>query len=123
VRPTYGLTDAEVERMVEESLTFAEEDVRARLLIDARNEAETVLRATDKALGQGADLIDDAEVERIRAAVTALRAASSQEEADVVRAATDRLNHETQHLAELLMDGALRAALQNRRVAAAFEKP
>jgi molecular chaperone DnaK len=122
VRPTYGLTDAEVERMVEESLAFAEEDVRARLLIDARNEADTVLRATEKALGQGAGLIDAGEVGRIRAAAAALRAASGEEDADAVRAATDRLNHETQHLAEALMDGALRGALQNRRVTEAIEK-
>ena len=116
VRPTYGLTDTEVERMIEESLEFAEEDVGARLLIDARNEADTVLRATEKALGQGAGLMASDEVERIEAALAELRAARDGEAADRLRAATDRVNHETQRLAELLMDSALREALQNRRV-------
>jgi molecular chaperone DnaK len=123
VRPTYGLTDAEVQRMVEESLTHAEEDVRARLLIDARNEADTVLRATEKALGQGADLIDASEVEGILTAAAALRAVLGGEDADAVRAATDGLNHATQRLAEMLMDGALRGALQNRRLTEPIEKP
>jgi molecular chaperone DnaK len=116
VRPTYGLTEADVERMIEESLEFAEEDVRARLLIDARNEADTVLRATEKAFSQGPGQMGADEVERIEAALAELRAARDGEDTDRIRAATDRLNHETQHLAERLMDSALRDALQNRRV-------
>src|SRR3546814_17269826 len=55
VRPTYGLTDAEVERVIEESFEFAEEDVRARMLIEARNEAGTVLRAPEKELVQSSE--------------------------------------------------------------------
>jgi molecular chaperone DnaK len=122
VRPTYGLTDAEVERMIEESLEFAEHDVHARMLIDARNEADTVIRATEKALGQGATLIADDEAGRIRTVLGELSAVRDGDEADRIRAATDRLNRATQHLAELLMDGALREALTNRRVTEAIEK-
>ncbi|MBI3458545.1 MAG: Fe-S protein assembly chaperone HscA [Candidatus Rokubacteria bacterium] len=122
VRPTYGLTEAEVQRMIEESLEFAEPDVRARMLIDARNEADTVLRATDKALAQPAGLISDEEAGRIRAAAAALRGVRDGADTDRIRAATDRLNHEAQHLAELLMDSALREALQHRRVTEAIEK-
>jgi Fe-S protein assembly chaperone HscA len=122
VRPTYGLTDAEVERMIEESLEFAEQDVHARMLIDARNEADTVIRATEKALGQGATLIADDEAGRIRTVLGELSAVRDGAEADRIRAATDRLNRATQHLAELLMDGALREALTNRRVTEAIEK-
>ena len=50
VKPSYGLTDEEVERMLIESFEHAEADVEARLLIEARNEAETVVRATEKSL-------------------------------------------------------------------------
>jgi len=116
VRPTYGLTDAEVERMIDESLEFAEQDVRARMLIDARNEADTVLRATEKALGQGASLLAAEEVDRIRAAAADLRACRDRNDLDCIREVTMELNRETQHLAELLMDSALREALRNRRV-------
>jgi molecular chaperone DnaK (HSP70) len=50
VKPSYGLTDEEVERMLLESFEHAEADIEARLLIEARNEAETVVRATEKSL-------------------------------------------------------------------------
>jgi molecular chaperone DnaK len=116
VRPTYGLSEAEVERMIDESLEHAEADVRARGLIDARNEAETVLRATEKALVQGADFLGAEEAARIREAVAVLAAARSGEDAGAIRAATDRVNQETQELAERLMDSALRDTLRQRRV-------
>lgn len=122
VRPTYGLTEAEVQRMIEESFEFAEVDVRARMLIEARNEADTVLHATEKAFVQGAALIDPAEGDRIRTAVAALRSLKEGDDVEGIRAATARLNHETQHLAELLMDSALRETLQNRKVMEATEK-
>ena len=117
VRPTYGLSEAEVERMIDESLEHAEADVQARGLIDARNEADTVLRATEKALVQGAGSLGADEAARIREAVAALSAARHGEDAGAIRAATDRLNQETQPLAERLMDSALRDTLRDRRVA------
>ena len=117
VRPTYGLSDAEVERMIDESLEHAEADVRARGLIDARNEADTVLRATEKALVQGADFLGTEEAGRIRAAAAALSSARQGEDAGAIRDATARLNQETQQLAERLMDSALRDTLKERRVA------
>src|SRR5262245_15285885 len=117
VRPTYGLSEAEVERMIEESLEHAEADVQARGLIDARNEADTVLRATEKALVQGAALLGAEEEARIRDAVAAMARAREGEDAAAIREATDRLNRETQPLAERLMDSALRDTLRERRVA------
>jgi molecular chaperone DnaK len=117
VRPTYGLSEAEVERMIDESLEHAEADVQARGLIDARNEADTVLRATEKALVQGAASLGAEEAARIREAVAALSAARHGEDAGAIRAATDRVNQETQQLAERLMDSALRDTLRDRRVA------
>jgi Fe-S protein assembly chaperone HscA len=122
VRPTYGLTESEVERMIEESMEFAEADVRARMLIDARNEADTVLRATEKALVQGADLLAGDEADRIRAAARDLRASREGDDLDGLREATERLNRETRRLAEQLMDSALRDALRNRRATAPIEK-
>jgi molecular chaperone DnaK len=121
VRPTYGLSEGEVERMIDESLEFAEQDVRARALIDARNEADTVLRATEKALSQGAALLGADERRQIETAAGALRAARDGDDADAVRTATEALNHATQQLAGRLMDSALREALHNRRVTQAIE--
>ena len=58
VKPSYGLSDDEVERMIGESFKFAADDLKARQLIEARTEAETILMATEKALKQGAHLVD-----------------------------------------------------------------
>jgi molecular chaperone DnaK (HSP70) len=116
VRPTYGLSEDEVERMIDESLEHAEADVRARALIDARNEADTVLRATEKALVQGTDLLDPQEASRIRAAVDALAGARQGEDPAAIREATAQVNEATQRLAEQLMDSALRNTLRERRV-------
>ena len=85
VRPTYGLSEAEVDRMIDESLEHAEADVRARGLIDARNEADTVLRATEKALVQGAEFLGTEEAARIREAVAALAHARHGEDAGAIR--------------------------------------
>jgi molecular chaperone DnaK len=117
VRPTYGLSEAEVERMIDESLEHAEADVQARGLIDARNEADTVLRATEKALVQGAEFLEPEEAARIRAAVGTLAETRQGEDAGAIRDATTSVNEVTQRLAERLMDSALRDTLRERRVA------
>ncbi len=122
VKPSYGLTDDEVERMLLSSFEHAEADVRARLLIETRNEADTVMRATEKALTQAPGLIGPDETDRIREALEALRAVRDGEDLDLLRERLDRLNQATLHLAEVLMDSALREALQHRRVTEALDK-
>ncbi len=122
VKPSYGLTDAEVERMIEESFEHAEEDVASRLLIETRNEADTVIRATERALGQGSGLIADDEVARIKEALAALKAVREGADRDAIRAATERLNQTTLHLAEVLMDSALKEALTAKPVTEALGK-
>jgi len=74
VKPTYGLSEADVERMVEDSFTYAEADVEARLLIETRNEADTVITHVERALAQGRTLIGNEEHQAIVAALTAKRA-------------------------------------------------
>ncbi|MBI2544352.1 MAG: molecular chaperone DnaK [Candidatus Rokubacteria bacterium] len=122
VKPSYGLTDAEVERMIEESFAHAEEDVASRLLIETRNEADTVIRATERALGQGKELISEEEVGGIKEALAALTAVRDGSDRDAIREATDRLNQATLRLAEVLMDSALKAALTSKRVTEALEQ-
>ena len=123
VKPSYGLTDTEVERMIEESFVHAEEDVASRLLIEARNEADTVIRATERALGQGSGLIGEEEAARIKEALAALKAARDGNDRNAIREATERLNQATLHLAEVLMDSALKEALIAKRVTEALGKP
>ena len=122
VRPSYGLTEAEVERMLIESFEHAEADFEARLLIEARNEAEAVVLATEKSLRRpdigelvGGDLAPG-EPERIREALAGVREAMAGTDRDAIQARTHDLNHATRHLAELLMNRSVRAALAGRNV-------
>jgi Fe-S protein assembly chaperone HscA len=122
VKPTYGLSETDVERMVEESFTFAEADVEARLLIEARNEADTVITHVERALGQGAALVGAEERAAIETALEALRRARGGSDRDLIREATTALNRATEHLAEVMMDAALKGALGSRRADEIMEK-
>ena len=115
VKPTYGLSETEVEQMVEDSFTYAEADVATRMLIEARNEADTVLVHAGRALKQGAELVSADERAAIEAAVAALRAAREGDDRDRIHAATTAVNRATEHLAEVLMEAALKGALGSRR--------
>src|SRR2546425_6227722 len=115
VRPTYGLTDTDVARMVEESFEYAEADVEARMLIEVRNEADTVMTHVRRALGQGGSLVAADERMLIEAALAALEEARSGEDRELIRERTTALNQATERLAELMMDSALRGPLASRR--------
>jgi molecular chaperone DnaK (HSP70) len=121
VKPTYGLSEADVERMVEESFTYAEADVEARLLIETRNEADTVLTHVDRALRQAGPLLAEDERRAIEAAVAGLRQARAGEDRDAIRERTTDLNRVTERLAEAMMDAALKGALGTKRAGEIME--
>ncbi len=115
VRPTYGLTEAEVERMVDESFEHAEADVSARLLIEAQTEADNVANHVRRALTQGAQLAEPGERERIEAALARLREARAGTDRDLIHERTTEVNRATERLAEAMMDAALKGALASKR--------
>ena len=117
VKPTYGLTDEQVEQMILESFEHAEADIEARLVIEARNEAETVLNATAKGIAeeQYANLTEEEKVE-ISAATARLREVMRSNDHQEVRQAIERLSNATMHLAELIMNAAISKALKDKRV-------
>jgi molecular chaperone DnaK len=116
VKPSHGLTDEEVERMIGESFKFAADDLKARQLIEARTEADAILAATEKALKQGGHLIDLSEQEAIQRAVAALQAAKSGSDHTLIRARMNEFEQATHHLAEVLMDTSLKEALENKKL-------
>jgi molecular chaperone DnaK (HSP70) len=116
VKPSYGLSDDEVERMINESYTFAAEDLKARQVIEARTEADAILTATEKALHMGAHLIDVQEAEHIHQALTTLRTVKEGEDHRAIRAQISEVEKVTHHLAEVLMDNSLKEALQNKKL-------
>jgi len=118
VQPSYGISDAEIERMLEESIEYAEQDFAERQLIEARTEAESILTATAKALAnpQSASLSVE-ERASIDASVAALKGCAAGSDYKLVRKRIDDLNHATEHLAELLMSSAVSTALEGRKLA------
>lgn len=118
VQPSYGISDNEIERMLEESIAYAEQDFAERQVIEARTESESILVATSKALAnlQAANL-PAGERAAIDRAIAALNEAVAGTEYKLIRTRIDELNRATEHLAELLMNSAVTTALQGRKLA------
>ena len=115
VQPSYGLTDDQVESMLLESFDYAEEDFRQRQVIEARNEAETILTALGKGRSSPAwkQLTPD-EQRWIAKLEKALNQVKQGEDYQAIRKAIDELNQATTHLAELMMDSAVSTALKGK---------
>jgi molecular chaperone DnaK (HSP70) len=116
VKPSYGLTDEEIERLLEESIDFAEDDVTKRLLIEARTEANTVVHATEKALRQNAAALQEGESVRILAALQDLQNACKGEDYNLIRDLTDKLSDVTTPFAQRIMDASIQEALGQKRL-------
>ena len=116
VKPSYGLTDEEVERLLEESIDFAEEDIEQRLLIEARTEANTVLHATDKALSQNASFLQEGEEEQIAQVVQKVREACAGDDYDLIRDLTEELSQVTTPFAQRIMDSSIQEALGEKQL-------
>jgi molecular chaperone DnaK (HSP70) len=122
VKPSYGLTDQEVERMLIESFEHAEADFDLRLLIEARNEAESVIHATEKSLRRpdfhriAEEELQPGELQRIDEALAALKQVIAADDREAIHQRTHALNHATQHLAEVMMNRSVREALAGRNV-------
>jgi Fe-S protein assembly chaperone HscA len=118
VQPSYGLNDNDIERMLEESIEYAEQDFAERQVIEARTEAETILAATAKALANpNSAQLSVPERARIDLSVTALKQSMQGTDYKQIRKQMDDLNHATEHLAELLMNSALQSALEGKKLA------
>ncbi|HZQ96754.1 MAG TPA: Hsp70 family protein, partial [Candidatus Sulfotelmatobacter sp.] len=117
VQPSYGLTDEQVEGMILDSFDNAEEDFRKRQLVEARNEAATILAALDKAKKSPAwgQLTSD-EKKKIARMEKALTAVNAEDDYQTIRQAIDALNHGTTRLAELMMDSAVSTALKGKNM-------
>src|SRR6202522_568384 len=115
VQPSYGLTDDQVEGMILDSFDYAEEDFRQRQVIEARNEAETILTALDKGKKSPAwgHLTTD-EKKKIARMEKSLVALKSDEDYPAIRKAIEELNQGTTRLAELMMDSAVSTALKGK---------
>jgi molecular chaperone DnaK (HSP70) len=123
VKPTYGLTDEQVESMILDSFDHAEEDFAKRLLIDARNEAEAILAAVERAPESPAwTQLSTNEQTAITLSRDYLIKARKTEDSAAIREATLILDHATRRFAELMMDAAVSSALRGKTMNAAGEE-
>ncbi len=120
VKPTYGLTDDQVESMILDSFDNAEEDFRARQAIEARNEAQTILDALEKGRGTEAWVqLTPAERSRIHRLEQELLVVRNSENHHAIQAKIAELNEATLRLAELMMDSAVSSALKGKSMESA----
>jgi molecular chaperone DnaK (HSP70) len=123
VKPTYGLTDEQVESMILDSFDHAEEDFAKRLLIEARNEAETILSAVERAPHSPAwAQMTGEEQSAIAAARDRLQSVKLGEDAKEIRDATLALDQATRRFAELMMEAAVTTAIRGKTMNAADEE-
>ena len=117
VQPSYGLTDDQVESMILDSFDNAEEDFHRRQVIEARNEAATIVAALDKGKKSPAwgQLTSD-EKKQIAKMEKALNAVKDEDDHHAIRKAIDALNQGTTRLAELMMDSAVSTALKGKNM-------
>ncbi len=116
VKPSYGLSDQEVERMIEDSFKFATEDVSARKLIDARLEADALRKATEKSLKEAAHMIAQEEADGIRTALSRLGTAKDGTDPQAIRALMAELEQAATHLNVVMLDDSLKRSLQGKKV-------
>ena len=123
VKPTYGLTDEQVESMILDSFDHAEEDFAKRLLIEARNEAETILSLVDSAPQKPAwQQLTTEEHTAIAATRDHLASIKFGEDAKAIRNATLALDQATRRYAELMMDAAVTTAMRGKTMDEAGEE-
>lgn len=116
VKPSYGLTDGEIATMIQDSMSFASDDVKARMLAEQKVEAARVLESLQSALGSDAALLSAAERQVIDEAAARLRVAAEGDDADAIEQAIKNIDKQTQEFAARRMDQSVRKALKGHSV-------
>ncbi|MFN2548957.1 MAG: Fe-S protein assembly chaperone HscA [Myxococcales bacterium] len=116
VKPSHGLTDEEIERMLLASIEHAEEDVKARLLIDNRVEAQRIVKAVEKQVENNGDLLEPHEREEIENAVADLKGAVAGSDHHKIKSEIERLDKVSADFAKRVMDRGIERALKGHAV-------
>ena len=116
IKPSYGLTDDDIERMLEESIDFGEQDIEQRLLIAARNDADQILTALEKQLREYGGLVDAEERRRMAEVVGRVELARQGEDRELLSKLVEELNEVTTPFAERIMDSAIKLALEKKSI-------
>jgi molecular chaperone HscA len=116
VKPQYGLTDAEVEKMLMESIQHASEDIKTRAFVEAKTEAQQLIDTTQKFLNKNTEFLLPEEISRTTKAIDDLRSALDSENKDLIHQKTESLNEISRPYAERVMDMAISKAMSGRSI-------
>ena len=116
VKPQYGLTDAEVEKMLMESIQHASEDIKIRALVEAKTEAQQLVDTTQKFLHKNAGFLLPEEIAATTKAIDDLRSALDSEDKDLIHQKTESLNEISRPYAERVMDMAINKAMSGKSI-------
>ncbi|MBF0126907.1 MAG: Fe-S protein assembly chaperone HscA [Magnetococcales bacterium] len=116
VKPSYGLTDDEIADMLQDGMRHGAADMQARLLNEARVEAERVLAAAGAALREDGDLLSEGELQQVKGVMLAVWESSQRESAEGINEAVQRMDVKTRFFAQRRMDRGLQRAMTGRKV-------
>ena len=116
VKPSYGLSDAQIAQMLQESFSCAAEDMNVRALREAQVDAQRMLEAIHSALSEDADLLSSDERRKIEAAVEELRGVCGGSDSESLRDRTKALGELTDEFAARRMDRAVQRALAGQKI-------
>ena len=116
VKPSYGLADEQIARMLQESFTTAEADMQARAVVEARVDAERMLMAAHSALEADGDLLDESERAAIDQRMVAVLQVMGTEDASLIEATTKLLAQGTEAFAALRMNRGIQQALAGKNI-------
>ena len=116
VKPSYGLSDEQIARMLQEGFATAQQDIQARALVEARVDADRMIAATRTALAADADLLQPAEREQIDALLESLATIAQGDDAKAIENATSELAKTTEPFAALRMNRGIQQALSGKKL-------
>jgi molecular chaperone HscA len=116
VKPSYGLADADIERMLRDSFEHAREDMHVRALAEQRVEGQRLVEATRSALAADQTLLSEGEIAAIREKVASLESLLGAADHRAIKQAADALNHATEEFAARRMDAGVRRALAGKKI-------
>ena len=116
VKSQFGISDAEVEKMLLDSITNAKEDIKTRALVEAKTEGEQILIVTEKFIAKNALLVTKDELINTAQALQALQLALTMEDKNLIQTKIEELNEITRPFAERVMDHAINTAMKGQKI-------
>ncbi len=116
VKPQYGLTDTEVEKMLFDSITHAKEDMNIRAVLEAKTEAQQVLQSAEKFLKINTAILNEEEIAGVRLHMNALEEVLDSADKDLIHLKLDELNEFTQPFAHRVMDSVMLEAMKGKKI-------